>query len=372
MAVAQEHKESTPVRPVLDYRQLNELIVSNPGNDAPVCQDKLRRWRKGDESAEYSILDIRKAYLQVKVAPDLLRYQVVLWKGKKYVMTRMGFGLAIAPKFMDIVVKWATRDFPNVDNYVDDLRVPSAETDTVSSALLSYDLPTKEAEKMESARVLGLQLYRDNDGQLRWKRRNPARLECPDKVTKRAVFAWCGALTSHYPVVSWLRPACSFLKRLAASDVNHWDDEVSSSVVLCCAELADHLAAKDPATGPWKVPPSSESEWVLYCDASDVAIGVVLEVNGVIVEDACWLRSVDDKKHINVAELEAVVKGLNLAVQWDATNVNIVTDSKTVHGWLSSVISNSHRVKTSGLYSVMVQRRLEIATDLLSSMSMSV
>eukprot|EP00117_Sycon_ciliatum_P022483 scpid27783/ scgid19383/ len=157
MAVEEEHKESTPIRPVLDYRQLNKLIVSHPGNDAAVCQDTFRNWRASDDDADYSLLDIRKAYLQVKVAPELLRYQVVLWKEKKYVMTRMGFGLAVAPKFMDIVVKWETRDYPEVGNYVDDLRVPSSDTDAVSDVLLSYGLPTKEAENMESARVLGLQ-----------------------------------------------------------------------------------------------------------------------------------------------------------------------------------------------------------------------
>ena len=30
MAVLQEHKEATPVRPVLDYRSLNEHIVCHP------------------------------------------------------------------------------------------------------------------------------------------------------------------------------------------------------------------------------------------------------------------------------------------------------------------------------------------------------
>ena len=34
-----------------------------------------------------------------------------------YMMERMGFGLSVAPKFFDAVVKWTPRDFEGVDNY---------------------------------------------------------------------------------------------------------------------------------------------------------------------------------------------------------------------------------------------------------------
>ena len=48
MAVLQEHKlnQSMPVRPVLNYRRLNEHIVCHPGADSPVCEEKLRTWRR--------------------------------------------------------------------------------------------------------------------------------------------------------------------------------------------------------------------------------------------------------------------------------------------------------------------------------------
>ena len=52
----------------------------------------------------------------------------------------------------------------------------------------------------------------------------------------------------------------------------------------------------------------------MWCDASSLAIGVCLEVDGGIVEDVSWLRRADDALHINLAELEAVLKGMNLAV----------------------------------------------------------
>ena len=56
-----------------------------------MCQDTLRKWRLAGDARVHKLLDIRKAYLNVRVAPELLRYQTVVWKGAVYVMTRMGF-----------------------------------------------------------------------------------------------------------------------------------------------------------------------------------------------------------------------------------------------------------------------------------------
>ena len=61
--------------------------------------------------------------------------------------------------------------------------------------------------------------------------------------------------------------------------------------------------------------------WTIWCDASDVAIATAAEVNGNIVEDRSWLRSTTEKKHINAAELEALLKGLGFASDWNARSV---------------------------------------------------
>ena len=52
----------------------------------------------------------------------------------------------------------------------------------------------------------------------------------------------------------------------------------------------------------------------MWCDASDVALGVVLEIDGRIEEDGAWLRKTDDIAHTNLAELDAVVKGVSVAI----------------------------------------------------------
>ena len=61
-----------------------------------------------------------------------------------------------------------------------------------------------------------------------------------------------------------------------------------------------------------------------------------------------------------------MIKGLNLAVQWQVKELTIFTDSKTVAAWLQSVLGNVSRVRVSGLQQVLVQRRLQIITDLVA------
>ncbi|XP_065186001.1 uncharacterized protein LOC135816829 [Sycon ciliatum] len=282
----------------------------------------------------------------------------------------MAFGLSVAPKFMDVIVKWCTRDHDGVDNYVDDLYVPKPQTKAVADTLERYGLRTKPAEPANSARVLGLQLFTGQDCQTRWKRRDGVSLEC-GKLTKRGVFSWCGRLVSHYPVCSWLRPACSFLKRLACRDGGGWDDDVPNDVVTCCAELASRVQDEDPATGVWNAS-VNEQQLTVWCDASDVAYGIVAEVGGEVMEDKSWLRDADEKKHINIAELEAVIRELSTAVEWNASNIRLVTDSKTVYGWVKSCLNNERRVKVSGLNEVLVRQRLNIIDDIVATAKLSV
>ena len=116
----------------------------------------------------------------------------MVWTGQTYIMERMGFGLSIAPKVMDAIVKYAVRSFPDV-NYVDDLKVPEAKVEEVARMLERYGLPTKPAEPLSESRVLGLQLYEVN-GQVHWWRRDDCNVLQPDSMTKRGIFSWCGKL----------------------------------------------------------------------------------------------------------------------------------------------------------------------------------
>jgi len=66
MAVVQASKDK--VRPVMDYRELNRYVSSHTA-EGDVCSAKLRAWRRMGEKC--SIIDLRKAYLQLHVHPSL-------------------------------------------------------------------------------------------------------------------------------------------------------------------------------------------------------------------------------------------------------------------------------------------------------------
>ena len=88
-----------------------------------------------------------------------------------------------------------------------------------------------------------------------------------------------------------------------------------------------------------------DSKAILWCDASTLALGVCLDVDEQRIEDASWLREVNDCRHINLVELEAVVKRLNLAIAWGFSDIELRLDSQVVCGWISNVIDNVQRNK---------------------------
>ena len=65
-----------------------------------------------------------------------------------------------------------------------------------------------------------------------------------------------------------------------------------------------------------------------------MALGDLLGIGGVTAEDATWLWKKDDSAHINVAELYAMMKGINLALKWGLQAEEIRMDSATVASWI--------------------------------------
>ena len=205
---------------------MNKHVLSLPGCDVAVCDEKVRNWRKMGSNVK--LLDLRKAYLQIHVAPELVGFQGVRYGGKSYVMTRMGFGLSVAPKIMTAIVRKVLLLDPLVgqgtDSYIDDICVNESivSVERVRDHLHRFGLQTKAPVALSDARVLGLRVVRDSGGAFSWKRDSELPV-CPSagSLTKRLVFSICGKLTGHYPVAGWLRVACSFVKRLACD--GSWD-----------------------------------------------------------------------------------------------------------------------------------------------------
>ena len=204
----------------------------------------------------------------------------------------------------------------------------------VRSKLADIGLICKDPERLEDgARVLGLNV-RQEQGILKW-RRGTAVPEVPDVFTRRAVFSLCGKLVGHLPERGWTRAATGTIKRRASvvTVTKGWDDETTDDLLVrMVKETIARVKQDDPAKGDWCVQGDELNVWV---DASSLAISVLLEKNGAAIEDACWLRPTNDAAHINLAELDAVMKGINLALQWRVRKLRIHTDSLCVYHWIS-------------------------------------
>ena len=372
--VRQVKGENYKVRPVFDFRVLNSKIESHPGGATPLCADRLREWRQQGHSC--AVLDLRKAYLQVHVDKSLWGYQAVRWKSKVYLLTRLGFGLASAPKIMTAIVEAVIADDPLIDqsvsNYIDDLFVNTGRVSVaqVRQHFRNWGLLTKDPEHLgegQSVRVLGLRI----DDKSQWQRDSSPPAVSNRGLTRRQAHALLGEWIGHFPVNGWLRVACSYIQRLTAYEKIGWDDLVSDEVLTKLHHIEQKIAADgDPAQGRWHV--NQEAPMTVWTDASSLALGVALQVNGDIVEDAAWLRPTQDSAHINRAELDAVIRGINLALKWGKRELRIRCDSATVCGWLKAVIERTHNVKTTALGEILIRRRLDTLKEIIEQENLKI
>ena len=149
-------------------------------------------------------------------------------------------------------------------------------------------------------------------------------------MTKKRIYSSCGKLTGHYPVCEWLRVSCSYLKRICNGI--DWNQPVSRTTEVLMNDLLERVNKDDPVKGVWNTPTSTSNKWKVWCDAGKIATGCVVECNGNTLEDGSWLRKEDDSSHINVAELESVIKGVNMILKSDVKKFDIMTDSQVVCG----------------------------------------
>ena len=64
--------------------------------------------------------------------------------------------------------------------------------------------------------------------------------------------------------------------------------------------------------------------------------------------------------HINLVEVDAVVRGISLALKWQLKKILVVTDSTTVFSWVQSVLTRCHRIKPRGMAEMLVRRRFSV------------
>ncbi|KAF4728663.1 hypothetical protein FOZ62_003403, partial [Perkinsus olseni] len=254
------------------------------------------------------------------------------------------------------------------DIYVDDIITQRSWAQAIRDVLLRNGFPSKEPTPLKESRVLGLECQKDGS----WRRRGELPLLDCQVCTRREIHKWAGKFIGHYPTARWGRPAAASLKRLATlrspnTDCS-WDSPVESHIVKACEKLMHDIAQHgDPIGGIWNY--NKNHEWVLYSDASKHALGVVLTIGGVYAEDCTRLRSVRDCRHINLAELEAAILGLQLigkyitALNCEAgQKVTLRCDSHSVVAWITRH-QERHWRAVHGLNATLVESRLKTFQD---------
>ncbi|KRX20887.1 hypothetical protein T07_8070 [Trichinella nelsoni] len=182
--------------------------------------------------------------------------------------------------------------------YIDDILVNESVVSVhrVKRHLAHYGLTCKTHERAaDGAQLLGLKVWGEQ-GKLMLKRDNDVGVAA-DELTRR----------SFHTAASWLatfRIAATYIKRKANDAITSWDEVIESG------KLRDLI---------------QETALAVWVDASSQEVGVALEIGGSVVEDVTWL-SPDDAQHINMAELDAVIKGFNMAFSWQITKIRLMTD----------------------------------------------
>ena len=135
-----------------------------------------------------------------------------------------------------------------------------------------------------------------------------------------------------------------------------WDDELRDAALQSMlTETVARVTHDDSVRGNWCV---DGNEFTVWVDASSLALGAAFAVNEFIIEDACWLRPENDSRHINLAKLDATLKGVNLVLQWQARVLHIVTDSVCMHQWITDALSGKARLTTKASSEMLIRRQL--------------
>ena len=156
-------------------------------------------------------------------------------------------------------------------------------------------------------------------------------------------------MTGNLPVCGWLCVASSFNKRTANALTKTWDEKIQCDYVeKMVNDMVKRTRNDDPAKGVWNVYGNKATVWV---DASSLALGVIVKVDGIIIENACWLRK-DDTAHINI--------------------LHICTDSKAVFYWVTDALTGKSRLRTKASNEMLIRRRLQTITNIVDEYKLRV
>ena len=176
-------------------------------------------------------------------------FQTVMFAGKRYCLTSLGFGLDVAPQIMKASINAVLPQEEKVKDMIsvhrDDICV---NEDIVSSLhvkakLSQFGFICKEPERLEDGtRVLGLDVN-GKQRSFRWRHR-AVLPEVPDVLTRCGVFSLCGILVGHLTVFGWLRVATGIMEPRASMVTKGWDETADALLIGMVGETVTKVKKK--------------------------------------------------------------------------------------------------------------------------------
>ena len=134
-------------------------------------------------------------------------------------------------------------------------------------------------------------------------------------------------------------------------------------------EVLKRLEENDPNRREWEVRGDESKVWV---DASSLVLGALVQIGGVTIEDAEWLWNDLSEVHINMAELDAILCGVNMALAWKLNKLQMFTGSVIDFHWISDAVTRKSRLSSKVSAELLVRRSLNLFRELVDDYNLDV
>ncbi|KAF4648450.1 hypothetical protein FOL46_002872, partial [Perkinsus olseni] len=259
-----------------------------------------------------------------------------------------------------------------IRKYVDDMAVHNDDVAKVCQTLAEDGFVVKPPQSLLGSKVIGIHITPAGE----WVRKKPLDLDVVPQ-TRSQLASLTGKLATYYPIASWLRLCGAMLTRVAAAaqpsvgSKRSYDYPLPPQLQDLWVAVCEHIKREgDPCHGRWLVNP--DLEWRLFTDGSAIGMAATIFFGPIKVEDRAWLRKKGCKRHINVVETEAVLRGMNLVTDYmraydrRAQVLHLYTDNASVQSWLTRK-DGRHWGKISGMSKSAIEGRLQLIDDIRAS-----
>ena len=223
-----------------------------------------------------------------------------MFTGRRYCLFRLSFELNVVLQIMKAIIGTVLSQEDKVKE-----RACAFLNDNIRIKLAQFTMICKDSEWLENnTHLLGLDVHGEQETlQWRWETVVP---EVPNVLTRLVVFSLCDRILGYLPVCGKHYKAQG---KYSPQKLGWWDYRA----LACLYGNGDHSKSEEEQ--------SHQRRWV-HSGKRDKHLGwcqlqgdrVLLEKNGAVTKDMRWLRPMNDAAHINLAELDAVLKGINLAL----------------------------------------------------------